>query len=414
MDRTERLYYSDSECLAFSARVLAVGETAGRPSVILDQTAFYPTSGGQPHDLGTLDGVPVVDVIDAGEVIAHVLAGSPPPVGAQVAGQINAERRRDHMQQHSGQHVLSQAFEQVASLRTVSFHLGTESSTIDLDSAALNPAIVQEVEGLANQIVLEGRPVVIHFVDSTDLARFGLRKSTERTGLVRIVEIANFDRSACGGTHVRQTGQIGPIKVRRWERRGSTTRLEFLCGWRALRDYGARLETTRALAERLRTSDRELLAAASHALDELDRLHDEVARLRERLLEHEAADLYHEGTDLLGAVAARLIVRTYPDREPAELKRLALAVVRRGPAVVLLGSTGDRCHLVFAQHPGLPFDLSAILRQVAPMIGGRGGGTRDLAQGGAPGGAPVEPALAAARQLLLGNLSPDRSFRAPS
>lgn len=397
---TERLYYRDCQLLEFSARVVATGEVGGQPAVTLDRTAFYPTSGGQPFDTGRLAGTPVVDVVDAGDEIFHVLGGEGPDVGSEITGQVDASRRRDHTQQHTGQHVLSQAFARAYSFQTVSFHLGADYCTIDLNTADLGAARVDQAETLANQIVLEDRRVLIHFAPADDLGRFGLRKATRRTGEIRVVEVEDFDRSACGGTHVERTGQIGPIKVRRWERRGAETRIEFLCGWRALRDYAIRLEATRALAERLSIRDAEVGTVANRALDELERLRDETARLRDQLLAVEAAELYEAGLPLPSASTARLVVGAYENRSPDELKRLATAVIKRGPAVALVGSTGERNHLVFAQRPGLLFDMGVLLRQVIPLIGGRGGGSRDLAQGGSPAGSSVAPALDEARRVL--------------
>ncbi|HVC33118.1 MAG TPA: DHHA1 domain-containing protein [Chloroflexota bacterium] len=377
-------------------------EVGGRSAVTLDRTAFYPTSGGQPHDTGVLGGAPVVDVVDAGDAVLHVLDGVPPAVGAAVAGRIDADRRRDHTQQHTGQHALSQAFERACSLRTVSFHLGAEYCTIDLDTPALGSDAVRRAERLANEVVLEDRPILVHFADASDLTRFGLRKVVERSGEIRIVEIEHFDRSACGGTHVQRTGQIGPIKVRRWERRGNETRVEFLCGWRTLRDHAERLDATRALAERLGARDADLVPILSRALDELDRLRDENAALRGRLLDAEAGKLVDAGTRLPGSPTARLVVAAFENRSPDELKRLASSAIEHGAAVALLGSTGERSHLVFAQQPGRSDDMNALLRQVVRLIGGRGGGSRDLAQGGSASPAPVSPALDEARRLLGG------------
>lgn len=397
---TERLYYLDSELLEFSARVVSVDEVDGRPAVILDRTAFYPTSGGQPFDTGRLADIPVADVIDRNGEILHLLDAPPPAVGADVIGRVDPIRRRDHTQQHTGQHVLSQAFERSQALRTVSFHLGADVCTIDLDTPALQSSTVKVAETLANQIVLEDRSVVIHVAPADDLERFGLRKPTQRTGEIRIVEVESFDRSACGGTHVKRTGQIGPIKVRRWERRGAASRVEFLCGWRALADYGARLETTRALSERLSVRDTELSEALGRALDDLDRLRDETARLRDALLDREASDLFSVGSPLSRSSLARLVVGAFENRSPDELRRLAALVLKRGSAVVLFGSSGQRAHLLLAQQPGLPYDMGGLLRQVIPLIGGRGGGSRDLAQGGSATEADISEALREASRRL--------------
>ncbi|HEX5417852.1 MAG TPA: DHHA1 domain-containing protein [Chloroflexota bacterium] len=392
---TERLYYYDSNLLTFTGRVVEHAEVKGKPAVILDRTAFYPTSGGQPNDLGSLAGVPVQDVVDAEAIIYHVLGGALPAVGAEVEGVVDQPRRLDHTQQHSAQHTLSQAFEQVGGGRTVSFHLGAEATTIDLDVVPLSAEVVRAAEELANQVVLENREIRVHFARHDDLERFGLRKATERTGLIRIVEIDGFDRSACGGTHVGRTGEIGPIKVRRWERRGEVSRVEFLGGWRALRDYTQRWEATRGIAERLSIKDADVLSSVGRLLDDAGRLREEVETLRSRLLDFEVEALLAEAARLPDG-ETRLIAREFPDRVPDDLKRLALAVTRKARAVVLLGSTGARSHLIFAQTPGLPHDLNALLRQVGPLVGARGGGSRDLAQGGSPNGGAMEPALKAA------------------
>lgn len=399
---TERLYYHDSGLLTFTATVIGYAEVKGKAAVILDQTAFYPTSGGQPNDLGQLGGAPVVDVVDADPVIYHVLAGPLPAVGSDIAGEIDRSRRLDHTQQHSAQHTLSQAFALVGGGRTVSFHLGADTTTIDLDIAPLSGEVVRAAEELANRVVLENREIRVHFARHDDLDRFGLRKATERTGLIRIVEIDDFDRSACGGTHVKRTGEIGPIKVRRWERRGEVSRVEFLGGWRALRDYSQRWESTRGIAERLSIKDADVLGTVGRVLDDAARLRDEVEALRARVLDFEVEALFADAT-VAPDGTTRVVARAFSDRAPDELKRLALAFTRKVPSVVLLGASGARSSLIFAQTPGLPNDLSALLRQVGPLVGARGGGSRDLAQGGSPSGGAVEPALEAARKVLLGS-----------
>lgn len=395
---TERLYYRDPGLRRFRAHVVAVHESKGRSGVILDRTAFYPTSGGQPFDTGLLADHEVLEVIDAEGEVVHMLDGAAPDVGSEVEGLIDWPRRFDHMQQHSGQHVLSQAFERANDLRTVSFHLGTDYCTIDLNTPSLDQSAVERAEMLATDVVFDDRPVLIHFVDASDVGQLGLRKATERIGEVRIVEITDFDRSACGGTHVGRTGQIGPIKVRRWERRGETTRVEFVCGWRALRDYQVKHALAHDLAERLSTSTDEAGPAAQRALGELAQARDTVHRLRQDLLGYEAEALRREASPLplTNGRSAHVVFRVLDGRTPDDLKRLALAIVRADRYVALLGTMGERCHVVFAQTPGLPYDLSRILRSTISQIGGRGGGTRDLAQGGGPAGAAVEAVLEAA------------------
>ena len=402
--KTERLYYLDSYLLTFEARVVERTEVGGRPAVVLDRTAFYPTSGGQPHDTGTLSGVRVVDVVDREEVVLHVLGG-PAPAAETVVGEVDWERRLDHMQQHTGQHVLSQSFDRCCGAPTVSFHLGEEHCTIDVARSPLLAEEVARAEEMANRIVLEDRPVRAHLVAPEDLDRFALRKATAREGEIRVVEVEGFDHSACGGTHCVRTGSVGPVKVRRWERRGSDTRVEFLCGWRALRDYGWKHDVVKSLAEGFRVRDRDVAPAIQRSLDELRSTREALEDLRERLQGYEVAELLAGATPLPGRdAAARLVVRCLADRTPEELKRLAQRLTAGGGVVALLGlRAGERAHLVFAQSPGLPFDVGKLLKATCVGLGGRGGGTRDLAQGGAPEASRLEGAIEeAARQVTLG------------
>ena len=399
--KTERLYYLDSYLKTFQARVVGRTTIEGRPAVVLDRTAFYPTSGGQPNDTGYLSGVPVVDVVDCGETIVHVLGGSPPALEA-VAGQIDWPRRLDHMQQHTGQHILSQSLDRLVQAPTVSFHLADEYCTIDVARTPLSADEVRRVEELANQIVLEDRPVRVHLVAPDDLGRYALRKETSREDEVRVVEVEDFDFSACGGTHCDRTGRVGPVKVRRWERRGGETRIEFLCGWRALRDYGWKHDLVRSLAEGFRVRDRDVGGAVQRALDELASARDALEDLRERLRGYEVAELLESASPVpAGAAVARLVVHSSGDRSPEELKRLAQRLTAVGDVVALLGlRVGDGVRLVFAQSPGLPFDMAALLKAASARLGGRGGGTRDLAQGGAPQVGGLDDALAEAADKL--------------
>jgi alanyl-tRNA synthetase len=397
---TERIYYRNASVREFRATVLSALRSGGKMLIELDRTAFYPTSGGQPHDVGTIGSANVVDVLDSGDAIQHVVEGTAPTVGSEVIGRIDDKRRVDHTQQHSGQHVLSQSFEKAGKLQTVSFHLGAETSTIDLDQPTINSATVRVAEDIANGIVFDDRLVVIHFASANEIERFALRKPTDREGEVRIVDVEGFDRSACGGTHVERTGQIGPIKVRRWERRGPTTRIEFVCGWRALRDYTLRLETTHAVAERLSVADHEVSDAVFRVVDELKKANDQLDRLRDSLLDAEADRLASGATTIPNNSSIRLVRQSFVDRSPDELKRLALRLVMGSPTVVLLGSSGARTNLLFAQSTGLPYDLARILRDVAHLAGARGGGTLNLAQGGGPASTLVDTVLDAAVRLL--------------
>ena len=227
---TKRLYYTDAYLTTFASTVVDRGEDGTR--VCLAETAFYPTSGGQPHDLGTLGGVAIRDIVDEGERVVHVLA-SPLPGADRVDGAIDWTRRFDNMQQHTGQHLLSAVFEDLFGAATVSVHFGPDYSTLDVDSEALSYQQLVKAERRANEIVREARPVAVTFEDAATAT--GLRKASDREGTLRIVSIADLDRSACGGTHVRSTAEIGPILIRSSEKVRKATRVEFVCGDRALR-----------------------------------------------------------------------------------------------------------------------------------------------------------------------------------
>lgn len=407
---TERLYYADSYCTRFSARVVERLTQEGHLAVVLDRTAFYPTSGGQPADRGTLDGTAVLDVVVREEdgAIVHVLEcalpgpsspgkGDGAGVGCEVEGALDWPRRFDHMQQHTGQHVLSAAFEQVLDADTVGFHLGVEVSTVDLNVARLDLAAVTLVEELANRVVWEDRPVSARFVGLEELVTLPLRHPPSVEGPVRIVEVAGFDVNPCGGTHVARTGEIGLVKIVRLDYRGDETRVEFLCGGRALRDYRAKNAMANRLAGLLTVGRWELDQAVERLLVESKQLRRGLRRARRRLLEVEATELA-EAADIYGP--HRVVWRIWERREPGELRALAQELAQRPGVVALLVSVGERTHLCFARAEGLDLDVAALLREACTQLGGKGGGRPHLAQGSAPATdeARVEAVLAS---LLL-------------
>ncbi len=400
---TQRLYYTDAYLRVFTARIVAVeprGSWGDRPGVILDQTAFYPTSGGQPHDTGTLAGIPVVDVVDADEAVVHVLDGAAasPSVaaGAEVRGAVDWERRFDHMQQHTGQHVLSAVFARVLGAETVSVHLDG-SSTLDLAIPALSSEDARRVEDEANRIVLENRPVTVRFVAEEEAERLGLRRPPRRSGTIRVVEVEDCDRSACGGTHVRTTGEIGPLMLRRWERTKGQIRAEFFAGWRALADYRWKHALVSEWSARLTVGDRELGTA-------LERLARE-ARERERALsEARARLLTYEAAKRLAAVPAssgRKILRlAVSGRDPNEVRQLVREMTGREACVVLVGDEATG-RLYFARSPGDGPGMAAVIGHVCGAVGGRGGGTAEFAQGAVPGEL-VAQVLARAEEVVRG------------
>lgn len=400
---TERLYYTDAYRTTFEARVVERTDDGRR--VYLDRTAFYPTSGGQPHDLGTLGGVPVLDVVDEGERVAHLLAAPLPADADTVTGEVDWPRRYDLMRQHTGQHLLSAVVEDRFGWPTASVHFGPESSTLDLevDVAELGRERLVELERLANAAVAEGRPVQVSFESAEAAAAQGLRKPSERGGTIRIVTIEGLDRSACGGTHVRNTAEIGPILLRRVERVRRTTRVEFLCGERALRRARADHETLAALAQALTASVEEvpaLVAARIEAAKEADqarrRLEAELTgyRLRE-LLAGTAPD----------AEGVRRVVVERASGAADELRALAQAVAAltgEAERVVLVGAVSEPAFVVLASSAASGVDAGATLRPVLTALGGRGGGSPRIAQGTLPDAAAVRGAVA----RLGGSASP--------
>ena len=367
----------------------------GQPVVLLDRTAFYPTGGGQPHDTGTLNGVPVVDVqVVDGEVL-HVLAS---PLNEQaVRGEVNWDRRFDHMQQHTGQHILSAAFEEVCEGETVGFHLGEASCTVDIDRAPLSEEQIAAVERLSNRLVFENREVIAEFVTQEELASMPLRKMPVVEGAVRIVQVAGFDWSPCGGTHVSRTGQIGPIKVSRVERRKKNSRIHFLCGWRALAEMAHKQQVVGELTAHLTTSEDELLAS-------VERLESEGKRLRKALSEAQMALLEHEVTQWQEAAlpvnGLCIVSKVFDDRDVNVVREAARRLTEGSGFVALLAISEPRPQLVFASSEDVVADMGQLLRAACALIGGKGGGRPHLAQGGAPPGAPLAQALEEAKRLL--------------
>ena len=395
---TDRLYYHDPSLYDFEAEVREQAGTP-RPALVLDRTAFYPTSGGQVHDTGWILAADqkfrVTEVADAedGRIIHYLEA----PVkdlkpGTRIRGQIDPTRRRDHMQQHSGQHVLSAAFVRLFDMPTVSFHMGDDYCSIDLDTPNVSKEQIESAERLANEIILENRPVDIRFVTRDEAGKLGLRKipQTERDEL-RLIDIREFDLTACGGTHVRQTGQIGCILLRKAEKVRQGWRVEFIAGQRAVatarRDYTTLTEAASLFSAHIY----DLPQQVRKSLDEIRSLRKQREQSLEELAEAQAAAFLAETPELNGR---KLVVRTFSDKEMTFVKLLGQKLTRLSPNVVaLLGTKSPQPALVFAQSAGQPSDMSALLKKVMATLGGRGGGSKDMAQGGAPNGDGMEAAL---------------------
>ena len=393
---TDRLYYRDCFLRECEARIVKVEPAdAGRARVWLDQTVFYPTSGGQPNDLGTLGGVAVLDVVEEDNDIVHVLER--PPAGECLKGEIDWPRRLDHMQQHTGQHVLSAAFVRLFKSPTVSFHLGRDICTIDLASASLGRRQLEAAEELANQVLFEDRPVHIRFPTEAEAAGMGLRRPAEQSGALRVIEIDEFDRCPCGGTHVARTGQIGLILGRGTEKVKQNIRVEFVCGGRALRAARSDYASLSEAAKLLTTGPQELPNVLRKQFDERRATERQRQQLLERLAEQEARVLLSEA-EKLGE--RRLVVKVLEEADAAYLRLLGARLVKEPRVQVLLASRSEPAAVVFAQTPGLEADMNALLRETLHKVGGKGGGSRDFAQGALPPGAKPEEPLAEACSRL--------------
>ncbi len=396
---SDRLYYTDAYLVEFDAVVREVQPKDDTWIVTLDRTAFYPTSGGQPFDTGTIDQAHVTDVVDREDGgIAHVVDRALEP-GSRVRGHVDWGRRFDHMQQHTGQHLLSAAFEHEAGAKTVSFHLGASASTIDLHKE-LSAEQIARVEDAANRVLWEDREVCVRFVTASEAAKLPLRKEPAREGELRVIEIKDYDLSACGGTHVCRTGAIGMIAVSGFERFKGGLRVEFLCGARALRSYRA-LTTAVDGSVRLLSVLPDELPSAIEKLQTAGRAQQKAQdALYERLAVHEAASLVAAGQKIGDRTFVGAAV---PGWDAAGLKKLAASAASRPATVAVLLTTESPSLVVIARSQDLTFDTGAVLKKLIERFGGKGGGKGSMAQGGGLTGEP-RSILDAARDLLRSEL----------
>jgi len=381
---THRLYYTDSYRSSFDALVSDLADEGKR--VYLDQTAFYPTSGGQPFDTGELDGVRVLDVVDEGERIAHLLAE--PLRQSRVIGRIDWPRRFDHMQQHTGQHLLSAVIEEMLGRQTLSVHFGAEAATVDLDGGLLSTEDITRVELRANEVVTENRPVEIRFEHAASAG--GLRKASAREGTLRIVAIRDLDRSACGGTHVRATGEIGPVLIRKVERLRSGVRLEFVCGGRAIRHARADYNLLTRMAAELTASAADLPQIILGIRAELKHLRTEVQDSQSELNRLKAGELYF-ATDP-GADGIRRVLCREETGPLERLKGLGQAVAAM-PMAIFIGATRQPPAVLVTASKDSGVDAGKLVKAALAETGGRGGGSAGLAQGVLPEAAQLNRAV---------------------
>ncbi len=393
---TNRLYYTEPYRTECDATVVAVDTVDSRTHVTLDQTVFYPASGGQPFDTGTLGGAAVSEVIDREDgTIAHVTAGSL-KVGEIVQGAIDWARRFDHMQQHTGQHVLSAAFDRLFAVRTESFHMGTASATIDL-AREVSASDVARAEDEANRIVWENRTVAVRFASAEEAASLPLRKESNRTGPLRLIEIEAFDLSACGGTHVSRTGAIGVIAIGGWERFRGGSRVEFLCGGRALNQFRLLRDSLAATQKFLSVAPEEMAAAVERMQVDSKAQQRTLRGFQEQLAIHEAHALLEKAMPSGDQV---VLVEALEGWDAQGLKAIAAAAVAEKPnAVVALFTTTTPALVVIARGSTATTDAGALLKSLVAQFGGKGGGKADLAQGGGLAGSG-DALIEAARSAL--------------
>jgi alanyl-tRNA synthetase len=385
---TLKLYYKDAYIRQFSAQIIKRGtDVEGRHFVILDQTAFYPTSGGQPCDHGTVGSSRVLDVeITEDDVIIHYVDQLPSEEVENVEAEIDWERRFDHMQQHTGQHVLSAAFERLYDAGTTSFHLGKETVTVDIGLDPVTPEQLQAVEQLINQIVLEQRPVHTVFVEQEELSQYPLRNAPKVSENIRLVIVNDFDWSPCGGTHPRNTGEIGPIKIIGTERTKGATRVEFACGWRVLRLMQQKQDIIKSLQQKVSSGELELPDAVDKLLVKNRDLEKEIQGLQSDLLQYQASEMV-ERAEWWNSY--RLVAQALPISEIKGLQALAKAITDHSGVVALLvgeGGVGKEgksvVPVVLARSQDVDISMNTLLKSLIEQHGGKGGGSPILAQGG--------------------------------
>lgn len=406
--KTEYLYYQDAYTVKFQANVIEQVRLNGRLAVILDKTYFYPTSGGQPHDVGQIGGTAVTNVTIRPEdgAILHWVSGE--IWSSDVNATINWDRRFDHMQQHTGQHILSQAFLRAANARTVSFHLTDDNLNIDLHTNQLTPNQVELAEGLANQVIWENRPIHIRSVTPEQAEKLDLRKIPDLAPThnrnIRLIEIEGFDLSACGGTHVARTGEVGMIKLIKLERQGEELRVSFRCGRRALQDYRQKNSLVNALTSNLTTGPSEILDAIVKMQEELKQTRRLFKQQQNDLMLMESAQFLAEATRKNNVL---IVNRVFKEREFEALRALAGHLTKQDNVVALLALAGPKTQLLFARSAKAPGDMNELLKAALQLLGAAaGGGNATMAQGGGPESTleNITQALARAEKLLLSQL----------
>jgi len=371
-NQTKRLYFDDPYKTRFEAVIWEKSSYEGKPAVVLDQTLFYPESGGQHCDRGVINGVSVIKVFEEGEKIIHVLEQD--IEAGIITGTIDWDTRFDHMQQHSGQHILSQVFHRFLEGKTMSFHLGEKSSTVEIDIRKISEEELMSVEKQANDIVFENREIRCSFISDRHVDEVPLRKPPVKTGELRIVEVQDFDHTACGGTHPCRTGEIGLIKILKWDRIRENLRFEFVCGRRALKDYMMRVNVLRDVTNRFSSGEADLLDVVEKLFQEHKAQKKTNRQLQEKLSQYEAKEIIERAE-------SRIIRKVFEDKSVEEARLLALNIIKASDHIVLFGlKLEERVHLIFACPENSGLDMREFVPLVIPILEGKGGGRPSLVE----------------------------------
>ena len=396
-EKTERLYFDNPYQVEFEANVVLSLTHEGNPAVILDKTCFYPEGGGQPADKGILDEIQVVHVLEKDDQIVHVLEKD---VSSDVViGKIDWTTRFDHMQQHAGQHILSQCFVKLFDAATRSFHLGEETSTLEVDKRNMSEEEAERVEKLANDIVFQNRDIKSCLYQEDEISRVRLRRPTKKGGEIRVVEVSDFDQTACGGTHPKNTGEIGTIKILRWDRIRDNVRLEFICGNRALQDYARKHRDLKTLSNNLTVDDKEVVASFEKITADLKMQKRVNRKMQEKIIQYEADEMVQQAK-------GKIIKHIFSDRTQDEIRLLTLLIIRKGEFVVLFGlEMQERIHVFLACSENLGLDMRELVPVVSPLIDGKGGGRASLVEMSGQKKENLEQALDEAYKLIGVRLS---------
>lgn len=368
----KRIYFDDPYQVEFESKIIDRVKHNNRTALILEQTCFYPESGGQPADKGTLNGVEIIDVIEDKGRILHIVDQE--VAETKVNGKVDWKTRFDYMQQHAGQHILSQSFWELMQGKTMSFHLGQDVSTLEIDIQKISDLELEKVEEGANKVIFQNREIKTYFIDEDKIGEIPLRKPPKKTGLIRVVEVADYDFSACGGTHPSRTGEIGLIKILKWGRIRNNLSFEFVCGSRALKDYTLKNRILLQAASRLSVGEEEVPDAVEKLFTDLKSEKKQRRKVLIKLSELEAGDIRQNAE-------GRIIKKIYSGRSRDDIRHIALNIIRNPGYIVLFGLKADRkANLILARSEDIDFDMRQLIPAASQLINGKGGGRPSLVE----------------------------------